>query len=295
MTKFGYVTLLGMPNAGKSTLLNQLMQEKISIVSRKAQTTRMNISGILTVDETQIVFMDTPGIFQPKGQLGKSMVRAAWKAVDSADIVVLVADASQNGVVNKIAHLIDALARRERKVIVALNKIDKVKRTSLLPIAQELMVAPCVSDIFMVSSTKDDGVQDLSQYLIQHMPGGKWLYDADQLSDISARILVAELTREQVFHFMHDEIPYGVIVVTDTWNLLENKSLYIAQTVFVTREQHRAIVLGNQGASLKNIGTAARQEIQNMLEQKVHLDLYVKVDPNWQEKPEYYNNLGLEF
>lgn len=295
MKKLGYVALIGLPNAGKSTLLNQILQEKVSIVSRKAQTTRMQISGILTEGETQIVFVDTPGIFQPSGRLGKSMVKSVWQAVDGADLVVLVVDVTEKNGDKKIAHMLEALQHRDRQVIVALNKIDKVKRVALLPMAQDLMAQDGVSDIFMISALKDDGVHDLRHYLMTCMPEGEWMYEADQLSDMPARVLVAELTREQVFHFMHDEIPYGITVVTEDWQQKDNGQLHISQTILVAKDQHRAMVLGKKGESIKKIGTEARQEMQNMLSQRVHLDLHVKVDPNWQDRPEHYQSMGLEF
>jgi GTP-binding protein Era len=293
--KFGVVALIGAPNAGKSTLLNQIMGTKVSIVCHKVQTTRCRIAGIFTQDSTQIVLLDTPGIFKAKTRFERAMVTAAWEAAFEADDIIFIIDASKSIQKTDAIHILQKLQKAEKKFILVLNKIDKVKKEGLLPVIHQLNETGYVKQVFMVSALKNTYVQDLVHYIKAAMPDGKWLYPEDQLANISERLLAAEITREQVFHQVHDELPYLSAVQTELWQDFDNGAVKIVQIIYIARQGHKGIILGNQGKKIKMIGEKARIELEKILGRKVHLYLHVKIDENWQEKPEHYQDLGLNF
>lgn len=293
-TKAGFVALIGAPNAGKSTLLNQLLGEKLSIVSQKAQTTRMRVLGLLTEGDTQIGLIDTPGIFQPKKRIDKAMVNAAWSSLEGADVILLIADASRPQPDEKLGHVMQALAKRKARVVLALNKVDKLRRDKLLPMTERLNESGLFDEIFMISAMTGEGVADLKTYLAGRMPQGPWHFPEDQLTDLPERLLCAEITREQILRQLHEELPYEAAVLPEAWETRKDGSIAIAQTILVTRPNHRAIVLGKGGAQIKAIGSAARQEMAEQLGSKVHLFLDVRVDERWQERGEFYTLFGLD-
>lgn len=291
--KAGFVALLGAPNTGKSTLINRLVGTKISIVTPKVQTTRSRLRGIRMVGATQLVLVDTPGIFTPKRRLERSMVHAAWRGADEADARVLLIDATR-GLDADTQMIIDALIRAERRVVVALNKIDAVPRAKLLPLADAIDRSGVASAMFMISALDGDGVGDLLADLVARMPEGPWLYPADQLTDSSERLLAAEVTREQLFLQLQQELPYSLTVETEKWQASEGE-VRINQIVYVTRDNHKAMVLGKGGQRIKEVGTRARAELTRMLGKRVHLFLFVKVRKNWLDDPDRYRDIGLEF
>lgn len=293
-TKAGFVALIGAPNAGKSTLLNQMLGEKLSIVSRKAQTTRMRVLGILTEGDTQACLIDTPGVFQPKKQIDKAMVTAAWSSLEDADMILLIADASQRQPDEKLEHVMKALAKRKARATLVLNKVDKIKLEKLLPMTERLNESGLFDEIYMISALTGDGVDKLKKHIFAHMPEGPWHYPEDQLTDLPERLLCAEITREQILHQLHEELPYEAAVLPEQWETHKDGSIAIAQTIIVTRPNHRAIVLGKGGARIKTIGTAARTEMAAQLGCKVHLFLDVRVDERWQERGEFYRLFGLD-
>ena len=292
-TRCGYVALIGAPNAGKSTLLNTLVGNKISIVSPKVQTTRMRVLGIRIVEATQVIFVDTPGIFAPKRRLDRAMVTAAWQGAGDADLVVLLIDAASPGSENN-RRIIERIRDSGRQVILALNKVDAVRRNSLLGAAAKLNDEGIFSDTFMISALTGDGVDDLLQAVAGRLPEGPWLFPEDQISDIPMRLLAAEITREQLFLQLHKELPYSIAVETEAWEEFDNGDVRISQAIYVQRESQRAIVLGKGGRQIKAVGAAARAELEPMLERRVHLILYVKVKEDWIDDPERYRDLGLD-
>ena len=292
-TRAGFAAILGPPNAGKSTLLNRMLGEKLSIVSDKAQTTRMRVLGLLTEGQTQIGLIDTPGIFAPKGRLDKAMVQSAWQSLDDADAVVLLVDAAARQPDARTDAVVESLVKRQRRAVLAFNKIDKIKLEKLLPLAQRLNESGIFDKIFMVSALTGDGVADLKNYLLAQMPVGPWLFPEDQLTDMSERLMAAEMTREQIFRQLHDELPYAATVRPEIWEERPDGSVAIHQSIIVMRPNHRAIVLGKGGAQIKAIGAAARQELAVALDRKVHLFLEVKVDERWQERSDFYQLFGL--
>ncbi len=293
-TKAGFAALIGAPNAGKSTLLNRLLGEKLSIVTQKAQTTRMRVLGILTDEETQIGLIDTPGIFKPKARIDKAMVNAAWESLEGADAVLLLVDASQRQPNAKTEEILEALARRQQKVALVLNKIDQVARPDLLPLAQTMQGLADFDAIFMISAKTGDGVADLKKYLKDKMPQGAWLYPDDQLTDVPERLLAAETTREQCLLQLQEELPYQATVLPEAWEERDDGSVLIRQRIVVTKSNHRQIVLGKGGSRIKAIGSAARAELMEALQRPVHLFLDVQVDERWQERADYYELFGLE-
>ena len=293
-THAGFVALIGAPNAGKSTLLNQMLGEKLSIVSRKAQTTRIRVLGILTEGQTQVCLIDTPGVFQPVKQIDKAMVNAAWSSLEDADAVLLIADAAVRQPDEKLEHIMKALAKRKQKATLVLNKVDKIKLEKLLPMTERLHESGLFDEIFMISALTGDGVDKLKQKLVNAMPEGPWHYPEDQLTDLPERLLAAEITREQILNQLHEELPYEAAVLPEQWETRKDGSIAIGQTIIVTRPNHRAIVLGKGGARIKAIGTAAREEMTAQLGCKVHLFLDVRVDERWQEKGEFYRLFGLD-
>ena len=293
-TRAGFVSILGAPNAGKSTLLNRVIGQKVSIVSPKVQTTRMRVLGVMTEGEIQIGFIDTPGIFAPKRRLDHAMVHAAWNSLQDADAVLLLVDAAARKD-NKTGDIIGELRRREKKVILVLNKIDEISPSRLLPQAAALNDTGIFEETFMISALTGDGVDDLKTYLKKRMPQSPWFFAEDQLSDLPSQLLTAEITREQLYRQLQEELPYAATVVPESWEIKKDGSVIIRQSIVVSRVNYRPIVLGKAGARIKNIGQKARIEMEQFLGQKVHLFLDVKVDEKWQDRPEFYRLFGLEF
>jgi GTP-binding protein Era len=297
-TRCGFVALIGVPNAGKSTLLNQLVGSKLAIVTPKVQTTRTRLLGIAIEGQAQLIFVDTPGIFAPRRRLDRAMVAAAWAGVGDADRTVLLVDAAraaQRGVDDDTKAILDRLARTKRRAILALNKVDLVRRERLLGVADELFRSGVFEEVFMVSALIGDGVADLTRHLAENLPPGPWLFPADQLSDAQERWLAAEATREQVFLQLHDELPYAATVETESWEERRDGSARIEQVIYVQRPSQRAIVLGEGGRRIKAIGARARAELEQMFDRRIHLFLFVKVRENWVEDPERYAALGLDY
>ncbi|MBW7837451.1 MAG: GTPase Era [Sphingomonadales bacterium] len=293
-TRCGFIAIVGAPNAGKSTLINQLVGAKIAIVSRKVQTTRTRTLGIVMAGQSQLVFVDTPGIFRPRRRLDRAMVAAAWAGAEEADLIVLVVDAERKGA-DETQDIIARLKSAGRQAILALNKIDAVKRESLLKLAADLNAAGIFTDIFMISALTGDGVADLKAHLSVAVPEGPWLYPPDQLADISERLLAAEVTREKMYDQLHEELPYASTVETEGWEEQKDGSVRISQVIFVERDGQKAIVIGKKGQRLKAIGQAAREELETMLGRRVHLFLFVKVREGWGEDRERYRALGLDY
>ena len=303
-TRCGFVALIGAPNAGKSTLLNQLVGAKVSIVTPKVQTTRSRITGIAIEGSAQIIYVDTPGIFEPKRRLDRAMVTAAWSGVADADATVLLIDAGRaakaGGIDPDTRRIVDVLktnAKRAKRgtMFLAINKIDTVDRPVLLKMAETFHGEGVFDRIFMISALNGDGVRDLRDHLVSILPPGPWLYPEDQLSDIPQRLLAAEVTREKAFLLLHEELPYALTVETESWQERKDGSVRIDQVIIVGRENHKAMVLGHNGSKVKAIGSSARQELEKQLDRRVHLFIHVKVRENWQDVPEHYRAIGLEF
>lgn len=292
-TRCGFVALIGAPNAGKSTLMNSLVGAKVTIVTPKVQTTRTRVLGIVLRDAAQIVFVDTPGIFEPRRRLDRAMVAAAWQGAADADTVVLLVDAKR-GIDGDTRAILDGLAKNKRTAILALNKVDLVKRPVLLALAGELNETGLLTDTFMVSALTGDGVSDLLDHLAGRMPEGPWLYPEDQITDMPMRLLAAEITREQLFLQLHQELPYALTVETEDWEERRDGSVRIAQVVFVQRDNQKAIVLGKGGSRIKSVGTNARKELEALLERRVHLNIFVKVRQNWADDPERFRDWNLD-
>tara|TARA_R100001129_G_scaffold25196_2_gene16540 strand:+ start:6003 stop:6947 length:945 start_codon:yes stop_codon:yes gene_type:complete len=293
-TRSGFVALIGAPNAGKSTLVNRLVGAKVSIVSHKVQTTRAIVRGIATVDRTQIVFVDTPGIFSPRRRLDRAMVTTAWGGAKDADIVLVLIDA-ERGLVGDAAKLIEALDQVHHPKILILNKVDQVKRESLLALTAAANEKATFERTFMISALDGSGVDDLANFLAERLPEGPWYYPEDQISDLPMRQLAAEVTREKLYLRLHQELPYSSHVETESWEEKKDGSVRIEQVIYVERDSQKKIVLGKGGDAIKAIGQAARKEISEILDQKVHLFLFVKVRENWGDDPERYREMGLEF
>ena len=293
-TRCGFVALVGAPNAGKSTLLNALVGSKVSIVSRKVQTTRALVRGIAIEGASQIIFVDTPGIFAPRRRLDHAMVTSAWGGAGDADVVSLLIDA-RKGIDDEVEAIFAGFNKLKGPVILVLNKIDTVERSTLLKLTADLNARFAFRETLMISALTGDGVPHLKAQLAAMMPEGPWLYPEDQVSDAPLRILAAEITREKLFERLHDELPYQSTVETDSWKELPDGSARIEQTIYVAREGQKKIVIGEGGRTIKAIGQAARIDIAEAAEQKVHLFLFVKVRPNWIEDPERYREMGLEF
>ena len=298
-TRCGFVALIGAPNAGKSTLINALVGEKVSIVTRKAQTTRSAVRGVLTKGDAQIVFVDTPGLFAPKRRLDRAMVASAWGAAADADVLALLIDARKEAgeatLSEETQAILSGLPDVRKPKLAVLNKIDLVDRPKLLELAARLNAARAFDGTFMISASTGDGLGRLMDRLIELIPGGPWLYPEDQIAEAPIRALAAEITREKLIERLHDELPYQATVETESWKDLPDGSARIEQTIFVTREGHRKIVLGEGGRTIKAIGTAARKDIAAAHGAKVHLFLFVKVRENWLDDPERYRAMGLDF
>ena len=293
-TRCGFIALVGAPNAGKSTLLNALVGSKVSIVSRKVQTTRALIRGIAIEGQAQLIFVDTPGIFSPRRRLDRAMVTTAWTGAHEADLVGVLIDA-RNGIEDEAEEILRRLGDVKTLRVLILNKIDVVSKEKLLALAKDANTAAKFEATFMVSALTGDGVGDLKTWLAQRVPYGPWLYPADQISEAPMRQLAAEVTREKLFERLHQELPYHSTVETDVWKELRRGDVRIEQTIYVERESQRKIVLGKGGQTIKAIGEAARKEIAEIADAKVHLFLFVKVRENWGDDPERYRAMGLEF
>ncbi|WP_292900099.1 GTPase Era [Nitratireductor sp.] len=293
-TRSGFVALIGAPNAGKSTLLNQLVGAKVSIVTHKVQTTRAIVRGIATHENAQIVFIDTPGIFNPRRTLDRAMVTTAWGGAKDADIVALLIDA-ERGIKGDAAAILEKLKDVAQPKILILNKIDRVKRETLLELAARANEAVEFERTFMISALQGAGCNDLLAHLSERLPKGPWYYPEDQLSDLPMRQLAAEITREKLFLRLHQELPYAIHVETEKWEERKDGSVRIDQVVYVERDSQKKIVLGHKGAAIRAVGQAAREELAGILEQKVHLFLFVKVREGWGNDPERFREMGLEF
>ncbi|MFC3077038.1 GTPase Era [Phenylobacterium terrae] len=308
MTRAGFAAIIGAPNAGKSTLTNRLVGTKVSIVTQKVQTTRFPVRGVMMEDEAQVVLVDTPGIFTPKRRLDRAMVRSAWGGAEEADAVVHLVDvqaelavADKSGrpadrkAVQDVQSIVEGLKASGRQAILALNKIDGVKRERLLEVAQRLFETGAYSEVFMISAADGSGVDDLKRRLAELMPEGPWLYPEDQAADLPVRLMAAEVTREKLYLRVHEELPYAAAVETTAFEERKDGSARIEQTIYVERESQRPIVLGRGGQTLKWIGQKAREELTELLDRPVHLFLHVKVDERWQDKREHYQDVGLDF
>ena len=299
MKRSAFIAVIGAPNAGKSTLVNALVGAKVSIVTQKVQTTRARIRGIAVVDDAQLVFTDTPGIFSPRRRLDRAMVSAAWEGLDGADVIVLVVDAAAElGSPSKSTAdtemIIAELKKRAVKAVLVLNKIDKVARLSLLKLIADMGAHGVFEETFLLSAENGDGVKDLKKFLVDRAPAGAWMYPEDQLSDISDRLMASEVTREKVFKRLHQELPYESTVETTSWTRTKKNELRVEQTIYVSREGHRPIVLGKGGQTLKAIGEAARKELTEIFGEPVHLFLTVNVREGWTDEAARYREMGLD-
>jgi len=291
----GFVAILGAPNAGKSTLVNRAVGQKVSIVSPKVQTTRSRVLGIVMRDATQIVLIDTPGIFAPRRRLDRAMVAAAWGGAADADAIVLIVDAARKHRDEETDGIIAGLKAQNRKAILALNKIDLVKRAKLLALTAELNAEGVFTDTFMISAETGDGVDDLLAHLARLMPEGPHHFPDDQVTDAPVRALAAEITREHLFRQLQQELPYALTVETDSWEEFDDGSAKLQQTVFVARDSQKAIVVGKGGSRIKSVREAAQKELEQLLDRRIHLFLYVKVRENWAEDREHFRSLGLDW
>ena len=295
-TRAGFIALIGEPNAGKSTLLNRMVGAKVSIVTHKVQTTRARIRGVAMEGQAQLVFVDTPGLFRPRRRLDRAMVAAAWSGASDADIVVLLVEAHR-GITEGVGAILDGLAERTSgaPVVLAINKIDRVKSVVLLGLTKELNDRFAFEETFMISAEKGQGVDALRQWLAGKVPEGPWLYPEDQLADAPMRQIAAEITREKLTLRLHQELPYQMTVETENWEEQKDGSARIEQLIYVIRDGHKGIVLGAKGETIKAVGKAAREELVEFLGRKVHLFLQVKVRPGWLEESERYSEMGLDF
>lgn len=295
-TRAGFVALIGEPNAGKSTLTNRMVGAKVSIVTHKVQTTRARIRGVAMAGDSQLVFVDTPGLFKPRRRLDRAMVAAAWGGAADADVVVLLIEAHR-GITDGVGTILEGLEQigQGRKVALAINKIDRVQSETLLALTQEMNARYPFVETFMISAEKGHGVAALRGWLAGVVPEGPWLYPEDQIADLPMRMIAAEMTREKLTLRLHQELPYQLTVETESWNERKDGSARIDQIVYVMRDGHKGIVLGHKGETIKSVGKAAREELEEFLGRKVHLFLQVKVRPNWLEEAERYSEMGLDF
>ncbi|MEE2688145.1 MAG: GTPase Era [Pseudomonadota bacterium] len=293
-TRCGFVAVIGAPNVGKSTLINCFVGAKVSIVTHKVQTTRTRILGIAMRDEAQLVFIDTPGIFEPRRRLDRAMVDAAWRGTADGDCVMLLVDAKR-GIDADTERIVEGLRRTKRKATLILNKIDLVKREILLALAAEMNGTGVIDEIFMVSALKDDGVGAVMDRLAGSLPMGPWMFPEDQVSDLPQRLMAAEVTREQLFLLTHQEVPYSITVETNSWKEFKDGSVKIDQSIYVRRSSQKAIVLGRKGVRVKEIGAAARAELGDILGREVHLFIHVKVRDKWMDDRSHYSPWGLDF
>ena len=295
MTQAGFIALIGEPNAGKSTLLNRMVGAKVSIVTHKVQTTRARIRGICMDGAAQLVFVDTPGLFKPRRRLDRAMVAAAWGGAMDADIVVLLVEAHR-GISSGVQSILDQLKELgDRRVILAINKIDRVKSDALLALTQQLNAAFAFEKTFMISAERGHGVPDLRAWLGQELPEGPWLYPEDQIADLPLRMIAAEMTREKLTLRLHQELPYQLTVETESWEERPDGSARVDQVIYVVRDGHKGILLGNKGETIKAVSKAAREELEGFLERRVHLFCKVKVRQKWLEDAARYSEMGLDF
>ena len=297
MNKCGFVALIGAPNAGKSTLLNSLTGSKISIVTPKPQTTRGRVRGITNLENSQVIFIDTPGIFTAKPKFEQAMVEAAWGGAEEADALILVVDANR-GLDDDTREIASAIATKNKRTILVLNKIDKVEKTTLPELAKKLYDLYDFDRSFMISATRNKGIKDLITYLSEIMPEGAWLYPEDEITDMPERVIAAEITREQCFLKLHAELPYGLMVETEKWEektVKGRRSIKINQVIVIEREAHKKIVLGKGGAMLKAIGSSARYKISEAIDANVSLFLFIKLNEKWKSEPSSFANAGLEY
>lgn len=293
VTQFGYVALIGAPNAGKSTLLNTIIGTKVSIVTPKVQTTRRKVLGVYMQDQIQVAFVDTPGIFTPNNRLGKAMVNVALQAVAEADLICLLIDACKR--IEDHEKLFQIAVQSKRPVCVALNKVDKTPKDKLLVLAQHISQTYGIHDVFMISALKSQGVDGLLTYIHQKMPAGQWLFEEDDLTDLSLQDMATEYTREKLFALLHQEIPYGLMVQHELWKEDIPGKVEIYQRIIIEKNNHKGIVLGHQGTLIKKVRLAAEKDIRQLLQKKVKLHLQVVVKEDWQNKPQYFQEQGLEF
>ncbi len=296
MSRAGFIALIGEPNAGKSTLLNRMVGAKVSIVTHKVQTTRARIRGVALEGESQLVFVDTPGLFKPRRRLDRAMVSAAWAGAGDADIVVLMVEAHR-GLTEGVERILESLQVRAGGTTIALgiNKIDRVQRDKLLELTEKLNARFPFSATFMISAEKGYGVDDLRKWLAERLPEGPWLYPEDQIADMPLRMIAAEITREKLTLRLHQELPYQLTVETEGWEERKDGSVKIDQVIYVARSGHKGITLGPKGETIKAVSVAAREDITEFLGQKVHLFLQVKVREGWQDEAERYSEIGLDF
>lgn len=293
-TKCGFVTLLGAPNAGKSTLVNRMVGAKVSIVSPKVQTTRSRVRGIMVKDGCEIVLVDTPGIFKPKRRLDRAMVAAAWNEAEYTDVRLLLVDA-RRGLDDDTRSIVRMLERNRKKAVLVLNKIDLIKPEKLIALSAELNGLLSFDETFMVSAVTGAGLDDLEKYLISRMPEGPFMFPEDQVSDLPNRLLAAEITREKLYLNLREELPYALTVETEMWKENPDGSVRLDQTIYVERDNQRQIILGHKGAMIRKIGTQSRLELEELLECRVHLFLFVKVREKWGDDPARYRDWGLDF
>jgi len=294
----GFVAVIGAPNAGKSTLINRMVGSKVTIVSPKVQTTRALVRGIAQHENSQIIFIDTPGIFQPKKRLEKAIVSAAWEGQADADVIMLVVDASRGPIDRETLSIIKKLEKQDNKdkpVLLVLNKIDKIEPQKLLSLSQALNERLSFTATYMISALKGDGTKNLLNAFAAYLPEGPWMYPEDQASDMPMILLAAEITREKLFHRLQQELPYALTVETEDWENFEDGSIKISQVIYVARPGHKAIILGKGGSMIKAVGEAARIELENMLGVRVHLKLFVKLREKWTDDPERYSLWGLDY
>ena len=296
MTRSGFVALIGEPNAGKSTLLNRMVGAKISIITHKVQTTRTRIRGVSIEDQSQIIFVDTPGLFEPRRRLDRAMVAAAWRCAADSDITLLLVEAHR-GLTEGVEKIISSISETglNRKIALAINKIDKVDVNDLLSLSKEINERYPFTETFMISAEKGKGVDDLRRWLASNLPEGPWLYPDDQISDMPLRMIAAEITREKLTLRLHQELPYQLTVETEKWEEKPDKSVRIEQMIYLSRSGHKGIVLGKKGETIKAVSMASRLSIEEFLGSKVHLFLRLKVREKWMDEVERYSEMGLDF
>lgn len=293
-TRAGFVSLIGAPNAGKSTITNNFVGSKVSIVSPKAQTTRTIVKGIGIYENTQIVFLDTPGIFKPKRRLDRAMVASAWSGMNDADIVVLVVDAKK-GFDDQTQSIVSKLNKNKIEAILVLNKVDLIQKEKLLELSAKINSAGNFTQTFMVSALTGQHIEDFYKYLADNLPESPWYYPEDQISDMPLKLLTAEVVREKLFLYLREELPYAITVEPELWERREDNSVRAEMTIYVERDSQKVIVLGKNGSMIKKIGQSARKELEEMLEERIHLFLFVKVRENWGDDPARYTDWGLNF
>ncbi len=293
-TKCGFMAILGAPNVGKSTLVNRLVGAKVSIVSPKVQTTRTRVLGICLEQQTQLIFIDTPGVFAPKRRLDRAMVASAWGGAADADSIVLMVDATR-GIDADTRIILEKMKNQQQTALLIINKIDLVNKQKLLALAEALNETGSFTDIYMISAETGDGVGDLLARLVELAPPGPWMFPEDQITDMPSRLLAAEITREKVFLQLHQELPYAITVETESWEERADGSVAIGQVIYVQKAGQKGIVLGKGGAKIKSIGESSRRELEDLFERRVHVKLFVKVRASWGDDPERFRDWGLDF